>query len=186
MGKRWAAVTSALSLGVRPGPAPTGSREEDTLLRGWLWSPIPAPHIFGLAKTTSKPCPRHQAGSHPNPCQEGKLRPEKGCWASSSSWAPPDPGRLTRGLGGHGGRTILPLLPKRWRRAGALAGEEEANLSAWESPSRHRPGPPPQEPPGAMPAGPAELLRGPRAGQGAGGWEPGWVLLHAAAGQGHP
>ena len=35
--------------GGRPGPAPTGSPEEDTLLGDWLWSPIPAPHIFGLA-----------------------------------------------------------------------------------------------------------------------------------------
>lgn len=91
--------------GGRPGPAPTGSPEEDTLLGDWLWSPIPAPHIFGLAKTTSKPHPPpppcHQAGSHPNRCQEGKLRPEKGCWASSSSRAPPDPSWLTRGLGGH-------------------------------------------------------------------------------------
>lgn len=47
------------------------------------------------------PPPCHQAGSHPNRCQEGKLRPEKGCWASSSSRAPPDPSWLTRGLGGH-------------------------------------------------------------------------------------
>lgn len=68
-----------------------------------------------------------------------------------------------------------PLLLKRRWWAGALAGEEEADLSAWESLSRHRPGSPPQELPGATPAGPAELLRGPRARLGGGSWELGWA-----------